>query len=202
MPSLLRYTAAEALAELFKENPAKVKFYNSVASKISENIRKKFYDTETGWLYSATGLCKQHDVWATVLAVYLGVLDEKKTFNALKDAYLNRTAVSSGQIRQILTTEDAGENAAWETVKWDMNRYQNGGYWATATGWYAAALYKYDRELAEMLIDDFIEHTKKYSDVGAPFEWIDKDTTIFEGCRYGTSGVLPYIAYKKCKDGD
>ena len=76
-----------------------------------------------------------------------------------------------------------------------MGEYQNGAYWATPTGWYAYALYKYNGKTD--ILSDFLAHTKKYADKGAPFEWTDAKTETVSGLNYGTSGVLPYIAAKK-----
>lgn len=196
MASLLRYRAALVLAKYTGESADKGTYYRELAKKISDNIMKVFYDTESGWLYSATGIGHQHDVWATAYAVCAGVLKEEKTYQALQKAYMEKTAIVNGCVRHILTTEDFSEKSAWEQTRTDKGSYQNGGYWATATGWYARALWDYDQEISNAILEDFIEHTKKYRLQGAPYEWINEDTTKFAGCGYGTSGVLPYTAFK------
>lgn len=195
--SILRYRAAMALAEIFSENSEKVNYYKGIAQKIADSIVKVFYDEKTGWLYSATGFCHQIDVWGTAYAVYLGIIDKEKTYKALVEGYTAKTAVCDGQVRQILTNCDYSSDSAWECCLAAHNTYQNGGYWATATGWYAGAIYSYDKDIAENIISDFIAHTEKYKDNGSPYEWINEDTTDFSGRLYGTSGVLPYLAYKE-----
>ena len=197
MSSLLRYRASTVLASLFPEYAPKRAYYQAKATAIRNAVKEVFYDEKSGWLYSATGICRQHDVWATAYAVYLGVLEETKTYQALKDGYLQATAIKDGYVRPILTNEDFDETTSWQCTCLARNHYyQNGAYWATPTGWYAKALYVYDRTCAVGILQDFIRHTEKYISQGAPFEWINADTTDFSGLRYGTSGVLPYTAFK------
>lgn len=199
MASLLRYNAAKALQMIFKENAEKYLFYSSKAEKIKKNIVSEFYDDNTGWLFSATGIGKQYDVWATAYAVFSGVINEKKTLKALYDAYVYKTAVVDGYVRHILTTDDFSNDTAWQCSRFEYNTYQNGAYWATPTGWYAYALYCYNKQTD--ILDDFIDHTEKYLNDGSPFEWINATTTDYSGLNYGTSGVLPYIgAVKIIKD--
>lgn len=193
MASLLRYNAATSLQEIFPENSA----YKTLAQKIKAGILKCFFDQNSGWFYSATGTGKQHDVWATAYAVYLGITANEKTLNALKQAYKNKTAVADGYVRHILTNADFSPTSAWQETNTPYNTYQNGAYWATPTGWYAYAISITDRNLAFKLLEDFKKHTLKHQNSGAPFEWINKDTSDKSGLLYGTSGVLPYIGFKK-----
>lgn len=96
-----------------------------------------------------------------------------------------------GYVRHILTTNNFSKDTAWESSIYKYNTYQNGGYWATPTGWYAYALYLYNNKTE--ILEDFIHHTQKYKKDGAPFEWINVNTSEYSGLNYGTSGVLPYI---------
>ena len=86
----------------------------------------------------------------------------------------------------------------WEASRTAPGIYQNGAYWATATGWYAYALYKggYGTEILE----DFLAHTARHAAAGAPFEWIDERTERVSGLHYGTSGVLPYVGLCRILD--
>ena len=198
MASLLRYNAARKMQMMFEDKPDKCKFYNEKAEKIRKNILLEFYDDNTGWLYSATGIGKQYDVWATAYAVFSKIIKEEKTLESLYNAYMNKTAVVDGYVRHILTNDDFSTDSAWECTKVPYNTYQNGAYWATPTGWYAYALYCYNRKTD--ILEDFIKHTYNYEKDGAPFEWINKDTSEYSGLNYGTSGVLPYIGAIKILD--
>jgi glycogen debranching enzyme len=175
--------------------------YKTEAEKIKSSIINTFYDRESGWFYSATEVGHQFDVWGTAYAVFSGISCEKKTLEALYAAYCNKTAVVNGQVRHILTTDNFATESAWEYALPECNEYgtyQNGAYWATPTGWYAYALYLYNGKIE--ILEDFIAHFEKYESKGAPFEWIDEKTERFSGLHYGTSGVLPYIAYKRISE--
>lgn len=60
---------------------------------------------------------------------------------------------------------------------------------------FSYAIYKYNSETD--ILADFIKHTKKYAEKGAPFEWMDASSNIVSGLKYGTSGILPYIGAKR-----
>ena len=195
MASCLRYHAAQILQEIFPDSA----YYVGIIKTLQENILQTFYDNKTGWFWSATGIGRQHDVWATAYAVFLGITREGKTLSALAEGYRNQTAVVHGYVRHILTNEDVSESSAWESSIAEYGRYQNGGYWATPTGWYGYALYLYDGSIS--IFEDFLQHTQAYQSIGAPFEWINTDTTDFSGLWYGTSGVLPYIGAKEITNG-
>ena len=190
MASLLRYNAALALEALIPATG-----YTAIAAQIKEQILATFYDDTTGWFYSATGLCHQHDVWATAFAVFSGITENPKTLSVLAKAYEDKTAVVDGYVRHILTDEDFSANTAWESTITPYQTYQNGAYWSTPTGWYAYALYLHSGKIT--ILEDFLRHTETYQTMGAPFEWINADTTNFSGLNYGTSGVLPYMGMGK-----
>ncbi len=195
MASLLRYNAAKTLQMLFGDIKEKREFYKIKAEKIKNSIVSEFYDNNTGWFYSATEIGKQYDVWATAYAVFLNVAKEEKTLKSLYKAYVDKTAVIDGYVRHILTTNDFSDDTAWECSRIRYNTYENGGYWSTPTGWYAYALYLYTGKTD--ILNDFLNHTQRYEEEGAPFEWINKTTTQYSGLNYGTSGVLPYIGMMK-----
>ena len=200
MASILRYNAGVLLFEVLDGigKKEKCKILDAETQKIKKNIIDTFYDSESGWFYSATEFCHQYDVWATAYAVFSNIATEEKTLEALWNGYRDKTAVVDGQVRSILTTNDFSVESAWEYSIAKMNTYQNGAYWATPTGWYAYALYKYNKRVD--ILSDFCAHFEAYKDMGAPFEWIDAKTENYSGLRYGTSGVLPYIGILKIID--
>lgn len=197
MASLLRCNAAMTLSRLLAmlDDPAGSAQYRNEAQKIKSAVLETFYDESTGWFYSATGIGHQYDVWGTAYAVYSGITKDERTLRALYLGYKDRTAVVDGYVRHILADQDYSASSAWESSITKWNEYQNGAYWATPTGWYAYALYQYHSQTD--ILTDFLEHTKKYTDRGAPFEWMDANTEQVSGLRYGTSGVLPYIGAKR-----
>ena len=195
--SLIRYSACKYMSLIFKKDKTLKEEYVKTAVIIKENIIKEFFDDNSGWFYSSTGVCHQHDVWGTAYAVFLGINSSEKTLNALYSAYKDKTAVVNGYVRQILTTENFSNESAWENTITPFNKYQNGAFWATPTGWYAYALYlktgKFD------ILNDFIAHTKNNLQNGAPVEWFTLETGEVSGLNYGTSGVLPYVGALKIK---
>ncbi|MBQ4082445.1 MAG: hypothetical protein IJC55_04020 [Clostridia bacterium] len=190
MASLLRYNAALTMHRLQQDQR-----YAEIARTIKKNVVETFYDKASGWFYSATEIGHQFDVWATAYAVYLGIATEQNTLQALYRAYVDGTAVVDGYVRQILTDHDHAADSAWESAVSAYNRYQNGGYWSTPTGWYAYALYRYNGKID--ILEDFLRHTEQYDEVGSPFEWINAACDAYDGAHYGTSGVLPYIALQR-----
>lgn len=200
MASLLRYNAALSMERIFTliSDNERREYYANIAQRIKQRIIDTFYDADTGWFYSATGIGHQHDVWATAYAVFSGITQDPRVLSALCASYEDKTAVLNGYVRHILTNEDFSDSSAWESSLAALNTYQNGAYWATPTGWYAYSLYKYNGSID--ILEDFLLHTEKNADRGAPFEWTNEMGDKVSGLNYGTSGVLPYIAAKRILD--
>ena len=74
---------------------------------------------------------------------------------------------------------------------------QNEDYWSTPTGWYYAALKPQAPDLAQALMEEFIRHTWRHRELGAPFEFINRDMSRYSGCVYATSAALPYAEYMR-----
>ena len=197
--SLFRYRAGVALGGMLAAvgMVAEGEACRHEAEKIKEAILPTFYDAESGWLLSATGIGRQPDVWGTAYAVFCGLPVGALTMQALADGYRKGTAVKDGYVRHIPLCPKEPPTV-WEASRTPSGTYQNGAYWATATGWYAYALYKggYGTEILE----DFLAHTARHAAAGAPFEWIDERTERVSGLHYGTSGVLPYVGLCRILD--
>lgn len=194
-PSLLRYRAALRLEEIFTAAgySQKAAHYKKATDVIRENIVSLFY--KDGWLYSATELCCQRDVWGTAFAIWLGVLPSEQALQGagrLLKAYRDRECVSEGQIRQILLSDDSV--TAWESSGSPYQTYQNGGYWPVATGWYAYAISLADRDAAAELMTELLGQITAHKSAGAPYEWMNIDDTEHSGLYYGASAALPYTA--------
>jgi hypothetical protein len=179
--SCLRYRAAEQLAAMHDALGMKPEAENfrRIAQNIKEHVPRVFR-ARGGFLYAATQVCRQRDVWGTAFAVYAGILSGEDRTNAclaLKNAYLAGQATSDGYVRNILTNEDWCQGNAWE-YEWDgsYGDYVNGGYWVMATGHYMYALAQVDPALSQKLFLEMIAHFKhtdfrtsaKYQ---GPYEW-------------------------------
>ncbi len=202
--SLLRYQAAVELADACTKQGAhkKAEYYAARAEKVKNSIIKTFWDG-SGWLYSATGLCHQYDVWGTIYAIYIGILPstlEKQAVKTVAQAYRDGHISSFGYVRMIRTVDDDAFGQSWEAPAVNYTKpgqYQNGGYWASASGWLFYALAKSNPDLAGECIDAFIQHTKQYRKEGAPFEFINLSSTLWEGKLAGSCATLPYAGAKR-----
>ncbi len=203
-PSILKYRAANELAELLKlSNSDDWKKYEDIASKIKETLPALFMD-ERGMLLASTGRSKQADVWATALAIYYGILEGdhlKKASDMLTSAYNSGTLSYKGNIRHILTTDDFSKNTAWELSLSSKNKYQNGAYWGTPTGWVCYAINKVDPQSSKALATEFIEDLKlndyrKGGAFGAPYECFNK-SSYTQNSVYLTTVACPLVAFRK-----
>lgn len=203
--SLLKYKAANELAELFRKlkQPAKATKYKEIATIIKKALPALFAD-ERGMLRASTGKSKQADVWSTALAVYLNLLegtDLTKACQVLSDAYAKGILAHKGNIRHVLTTDDYNNNTAWEISLAAKNQYQNGAYWGTPTGWVCYAIAKVNqtaaRELAKAYIDDLRENDfRKGGTAAAPYECF-YPPSYSQNPLYMTTVACPYIVFKK-----
>ncbi len=199
-PSVLKYNAANHLAELFLANGEKQKAqrYHGEARRLRKSIASTFRRPD-GWLASATGVGNQPDVWGTAFAVWSGAVDQttaKRASRALVAAYRAKTAVRSGLVRHILTT-DRANGGLWQKGLAAPGTYQNGGYWSTPTGWYIAAMYLTDQPAARAMARDYIAYLRdnmRPDGMSQAWEWINPDTGKGANPLYVASVTLPYIS--------
>lgn len=203
-PSLLKYHAANELAELFDrlQNKIKAGIYRQIAQQIKKAFPEIFMD-EKGMLHASTEKSRQSDVWTTALAVYYNVLEGEnciKACQALADAYEKGTLAYKGNIRHIPTTDDYNDNTAWELSLAGKNTYQNGAYWGTPTGWVCYAIAKVNKasakKLAKEYVDDLRENDfRKGGNFAAPFECF-YPPSYSQNPLYLATVACPYIIFK------
>ena len=93
------------------------------------------------------------DVWGNAYAIWLDFPLRGKRTRVLRFLHGNRERyVWRGQVRHLLK----GEHRQWLLPPVQSERYQNGAYWATASGWVMCALAQKDRPLARRMWDDLI----------------------------------------------
>ena len=109
--SLLRYRAADELAELARAlgHRERVAGYKQVQKTIRASVAGTFGDLKHtgGWLRASTWLSGQPDVWGTLFALHLGVLDRAEAAAARKtvaDAVRWGTITLEGGVRQVPRT--------------------------------------------------------------------------------------------------
>ncbi|MFG0251366.1 MAG: hypothetical protein ACF8NJ_00670, partial [Phycisphaerales bacterium JB038] len=135
------------------------------ASLMTDSVRRVFWDAEVGLFRAATVRCREHDLWGSAFAVYLGVATEKQSQRIARYFQTHYDEiVQHGQIRHLPGGVYWEEGCARDT-------YQNGAYWATPTGWFVYTLNLVDPALADKTVIDMVAHFRKH---GA-CEWIIGD---------------------------
>lgn len=204
MPSLLRWRAALELTALMKAagKPTEAKRLRAEARKIQSAIVPTFFHElpragrdKSGCLLSATELGRKDDVWASAFAVWLGLLPrtvELCVARHLLALYEAGGTVVEGQVRHLPPSGELGGH--WETALCAADQYQNGGYWATPTGWLATALRHVKPSAGDRLVSEYVAHLRANRDQGAPWEWINPTLKVRANPLYGSSAGLVYVA--------
>ena len=127
---------------------------------IEAAFARTFTDPATGLLLSATGACRQPDLWASCYAVYLDFPlqpGQREGIAGWLAAHYDGI-VEAGQLRHL----PAGQH--WERlfVPVAPGEYQNGAFWATPIEWLCAALAVGDRALAQRTLDDLLRYFAEY----------------------------------------
>ena len=202
--SLLKYQAAKQIAYLYGKMGDKSMSlrYQQEANLLKLSIIRTFIDTR-GMLRASTGMSGQADVWATSLAINLGVLTGKSRLKAaqyLRDAYLRGELSQKGNIRHVIKSDDFSPTTAWEKSAVSLNTYQNGAYWGTPVGWVCQAIAYVDLPSAQKLAKEFIQELRegdfrKGDTFGSPWECFNDKLT--QNPVYLTSVAVPLIIFKK-----
>ena len=183
-------------------NKSKALRYQHEANLLKISIKSTFIDTR-GMLRASTGMSGQADVWATSLAINLGVLTGKSRLKAaqyLRDAYLRGELSQKGNIRHIVKSDDFSATSAWEKSVVPINTYQNGAYWGTPVAWVCQAIAFVDLPSAQKLAKEFIQELRegdfrKGDTFGSPWECFNDKLT--QNPVYLTSVAVPLIIFKK-----
>jgi hypothetical protein len=147
MESLLYWRACRAM----NEEP-----FLDRAKQIETSLPRLF-DEKTHAFFAATIDCRQIDIWANAYALSI-----EFPFGSKKDAILTFLYeevdhyIWHGQVRHLLKGE------YWQRYLYEFPRekYQNGAYWATASGWVIEAIAQKDRDRAVKLVSELIADFK------------------------------------------
>jgi len=190
--SLLDVESSRRLTELLEAagRSAEAATWRAHADVVAKSVNRVFWDEAIGLYRAATVTCREHDVWGSAFAVYLGVADDARALRisqVLKANYCG--IVQNGQVRHLLP------GVYWQLVDCGKDKYQNGGYWGTASGWVMFALAKTDEALAKRMAHDLVRF---YREKGIP-EWSFKGQgeghLALEG--YLSSSTLPLAAMRR-----
>ncbi len=202
--SLLKYQAALQMAYLYSKmgNKPKALRHQQEAKLLKASIAQTFIDTQ-GMLRASTGRSAQADVWATSLAIYLGVLTGQSRLKAaqyLRDAYVKGELAQKGNIRHVIKSDDFSATSAWEKSVVPINTYQNGAYWGTPVAWVCQAIAYVDPPSAQKLAKEYMQELRegdfrKGENFGSPWECFNEKLT--QNSVYLTSVAVPFIIFKK-----
>ena len=158
MESLLYWRALKILSGRYAECDLPNDHLIRQIAAVEKNLYPVF-QTEQGVMAAATVDCRQIDIWANCYAVSIGFPLPDRVRADIGHYMLNHIedVAESGQIRHLLKGE------YWDRLLCDVPRgkYQNGAYWATATGWFADAVAAYDRNAVEKVLTDVYTYFQK-----------------------------------------
>ncbi|MBI1257169.1 MAG: hypothetical protein GC204_06835 [Chloroflexi bacterium] len=159
--SLLYWQACQQMIEMSGWCGTDASLYAERAAQARRGL-DALWDEEKGMFLASTLDCRQIDIWGNAFAVYIGAVEGERRERILRflrdhyDEYMLR-----GQVRHLLKGE------YWQRVIAPPEviapeTYQNGAYWATASGWVIAVLNQIDPALAQKtaaeLVADFQAH--------------------------------------------
>ena len=157
MESLLFWEASNALADMHERwgSAEGALSHRERADRIERNIGILWSEAD-GMFLAATADCRQIDIWGNAYALYAGFPLGAKA-GPILDFLTSRydDYVWCGQIRHLPKGE------YWQRLLTDVQpeRYMNGAYWATPSGWVLWCLAQRDESLARKhlrdLLDDF-----------------------------------------------
>lgn len=150
--SLLYWDACVKMAALCAQCGGADRPYRQRAAAVERGL-DRLWDQEHGAYRAATVDNALIDVWGSAFAVYIGFARgerRERLLRFLRDRY--EAYVWRGQVRHLLRGE------YWERCLIPIERgtYQNGAYWATASGWVLYALAQIDLALARGMLADLI----------------------------------------------
>jgi hypothetical protein len=162
--SLLYVQACRQLSELLHagQREDESRKWQEEANRVSASVRAVFWDSDEGLFRAATVKCREHDIWGSAFAVFLGAADTRQSQSVARYFKLHYDQiVQQGQVRHL------PGGVYWEQ-SCQPDTYQNGAYWATPVGWFVYTLDLADPILADQTVLDMVNHFKQH---GA-CEWI------------------------------
>ena len=184
MSSLMLYRGFQRAARLFHGSidPATLARWSRTADGIKANLYR-FYDPEIGGFAGGTRSGRQFSVWANGLAYSLAdTATQAKIVQFYRD--------NQDKIFLLGCTRQIAE-PSWQNTG-GAGSYQNGGFWATGTGYVLPALAGRDPALAAQLAGDLAANLTKINFA----EWIGADGRPQGAPKFLGSVSLPLIGLR------
>lgn len=182
--SLLWWQAARSFArEARKLGPTLNQHINDLESEARrvESAVGALWDADRGAFLAAGEQCRQIDVWGSLYAVYIDFPLGSRRDRLIEFLVQNLERYTwRGQVRHLLKDE------YWQSARIEPGQYQNGAYWAHASGWCFHALAQADRARAERFMDELV----KYLRTEGAYECVTESDRKLEG--FVSSAAVPY----------
>lgn len=188
--SLLDVEASRRLAELLTAvgRAPEAKTFAARAEAGAKQINAVFWDPNVRLYWATTKGCRLPDVWGSTFAVWLGVASDAQACEIAAYCKANHAGLTQkGQVRQVPPGMYWGKGG--------RDRYQNGAFWGTPSGWYAYTLNRVDPALADQTL---IELVNDYAKRGVG-EWVFGEKVSLPG-GYMSSATLPLAGMRRLKD--
>ncbi len=154
MESLLLWRACAKMENMCASFGRDVSCWMDMKRKIEESIFE-LYDKQSGAFFAASEDCRQIDIWGNAYMLFIGFPAGKTCDAVLRFLHCHASDyIFNGQICHLL------KGQYWNRLLIDVPKetYQNGAYWATATGWVAWCLYQTDKALGVKVLTDAIKY--------------------------------------------
>jgi hypothetical protein len=192
--SLLYVEASKRLSDLLNAVSRKDEAiqWQSEADTVAKSIRDTFWDSQVGLFRAATIRCREHHIWGSAFAVYLGVTDKSQSraiAGYFRDHYSK--IVQKGQIRHLPA------NVYWEDCRAARDTYQNGAYWATPMGWFVYTLDLVDTKLADQTVIDMVIDFQKHGACEWAFDDKHQLTNYLASASLPLAGIRAMLERRK-----
>lgn len=160
--SLLYWEASMLVSEMFNNigNEEAADDFLGRSKLIKKNI-DVLWDEQEGAYLAATGVGRKIDIWGNAYMTAIDFpTDKRKRVCAFLAENCDRF-VYHGQIRHLLKGDYWEYTVHPNTGTVPKDEYQNGAYWAAASGWVIYAVSQVAQDLASKLISDLVNFFQK-----------------------------------------
>lgn len=158
MESILLWRACRMLTARLRAMGICDRDMEQVAGRIAKELENVFYEKESGMLLAASKDCRQIDVWGSCYALSVGFPLSVGCIRSIQNWLIlhAKGILEHGQLRHTAPEE------YWHRLLLPVpqGEYQNGAYWATATGWFVDAVAPVEPELAHKTLLDVVSYFK------------------------------------------
>lgn len=186
MSSLMLHRGLQRAAQIFHGvvDRETIEHWSRLSNGVVDNSHR-LYDAKIGGYVGGTRGGRQFNVWGNGLAYWFSSDEIKR---GIVDVYRQKQT----DIFHLGCTRQIVESNGWNPGNGMGIGYQNGGFWATGTGWVLPALADQAPEVAIHLLDELTENLSKFHFA----EWIDANGQPQGALGFLASLAMPMIALR------